>query len=349
MKKDSRIVSALLVVLALGAVASVYAWNALPTFPSQTSTELTPDMVTPAVVDQWEEELSNWGRWGPEDQRGTLNLITPEKTREAVRLVQEGITVTLAHFASLEKAIDNWNFGETEHWMVRVNPDGTVTSALDGITFGIHDGTNSHMDALCHYAKTIDGQRIVFNGYPQNLDQEGCKDLAADRMGPGYVTRAILVDMPLLKDVEWLESSTPIYASDLEEWESFAGVTVGSGDVLLVRTGRWARRATEGPWLHAREAAGLHASVLPWLRERDVALLASDAVNDVQPSGIEGRNRPVHDITQVFIGLPLVDNGYFEDAAQTAARLGRWEFMISWQITKIPGGTASPFNAVGTF
>ena len=123
--------------------------------------------------------MSNWGRWGPEDQRGTLNLITPEKTREAVRLVQEGITVSLAHFASLEKAIDNWNFGETEHWMVRVNPDGTVTSALDGISFGIHDGTNSHMDALCHYAKTIDEQRIVFNGYLQNLDRQGCKDLAS--------------------------------------------------------------------------------------------------------------------------------------------------------------------------
>ena len=168
-------------------------------------------------------------------------------------------------------------------------------------------------------------------------------------MGPGYGTCAILVDMPLLGGVDWLEESTPIYVSDLEEWERFAGVTVSSGDVLLVRGGRWAKREQEGPWSYGQTGAGLHASVLPWLKERGVAVLVGDAVNDVQPSGVQGINRPVHTMTQVFIGLPLVDNGYLEDVAREAAARRRWEFMISWRITSVPGGTASPFNAIATF
>jgi len=143
-------------------------------------------------------------------------------------------------------------------------------------------------------------------------------------MGPGYITRGILVDMPLLKGVKWLEPSTPIYVEDLEAFEKFAGIRIGAGDALIVRTGRWAKRAAEGPWAYGQGGAGLHASVLPWLKAREVSLLASDAVNDVQPSGVQGINRPVHQVTQVNIGLPLVDDAYTEDAAVEAARLKRW-------------------------
>lgn len=306
--------------------------------------------VTLEDLDEWETELSNWGRWGPDDQRGTLNLITPDKTREAASLVRRGTTVTLQHFVTEEEAMDSQTFSETRHYMTAVDPEtGEVRFALDAIEFGLHDGQLSHLDALCHYATERDGEDVIFNGYPQNLDRDGCKDLAVDRMGPGYVTRGILVDMPLLRGVEWLEPSTPIYVEDLEEWEEFAGVTIGPGDALLVRTGRWARREAEGPWAYGDRGAGLHASVLPWLEERGVAILVGDAVNDVQPSGVDGINRPVHQMTQVFIGLPLVDNGYLKDVAEEAARLERWEFMVSFQINAVPGGTASPFNALATF
>ncbi len=314
------------------------------------STQESSVLVTPATMERWETELSNWGRWGSDDQRGTLNLITPEKTRAATRLVEDGVTVTLAHFVNEEEAIDSQTFAPTKHWMTAVDPTtGAVSFALDAMSYSLHDGQLAHMDALCHYATERDGQQVIFNGYPQNLDAEGCKDLAIDRMGPGYVTRAILVDMPLLRGVDWLEPSTPIYVSDLEEWERFAGITVSSGDVLLVRAGRWAKREQEGPWSYGQTGAGLHASVLPWLKERGVAVLVGDAVNDVQPSGVQGFNRPLHTMTQVFLGLPLVDNGYLEDVAREAAARKRWEFMISWQITNVPGGTASPFNAIATF
>ena len=307
-------------------------------------------LVTPEQMARWEEELSNWGRWGAADQRGTLNLITPEKSKAAARLVEDGVSVSLAHFVSEEEAMDSQTFAPTRHWMTAVDPEtGAVRFALDALSFSLHDGMLSHMDALCHYATVRDGERVIFNGYPQDLDAQGCKDLAVDRMGPGYVTRGVLVDIPHLRGVEWLDPSTPIFISDLEAWEEYAGVTIGSGDALLVRTGRWAKREREGPWSYGRTGAGLHASVLPWLKERGVAILIGDAVNDVQPSGVEGRNRPLHDMTQVFIGLPLVDNGYLEDVAVEAAVRRRWEFMVSWQITQVPGGTASPFNALATF
>ena len=310
-------------------------------------------VVTIEQVNRWETELSNWGRWGKDDERGALNLVTPQKEVQAARLVKDGITVSLAHFADLEKAVDNFNFGPTKHEMFHNPATGKIAGALDIISFGIHDGTNSHLDALCHYRLPRDGQLLVFNGHPQDLDENGCKANAIDRMGPGIFTRGILVDMPLLKGVEFLDPGTPIYVSDLEAWEKHAHIKISSGDAVFVRTGRWARRAKLGPWNAAREAAGLHASVIPWLKQRDISLLGGDGVNDVQPSGVQGTGeaagRPIHTLMIAVIGVPLVDNAYLEDVAKEAASHKRWEFLTTVQFTRIKGGTASPFNALATF
>lgn len=343
-----RLRSAVLVFACAGAGPAA----AQQTFPVHPATQDPAVRVTLEQIERWERELSNWGRWGPGDQRGTLNLITPEKTRQAAGLVRDGVSVTLSRFVSEEEAIDSQTFAPTEHWMTSLDPaTGIPRFALDAISFSLHDGQLSHLDALCHYRtrRQVDGEWLIFNGYRQNLDADGCKDLAIDRMGSAYVTRGVLVDMPHLRGVPWLEPSTPIFVSDLEAWERYAGVRVGPGDALLVRTGRWAKREREGPWAYGQGGAGLHASVLPWLHERGVALLVGDAVNDVQPSGVEGLNRPVHQVTQVTIGLPIVDNGYLEDVAREAAARRRWEFMLSLQIPKIVGGTAAPFNAIATF
>ena len=318
-------------------------------FAVHPSTQDPSRRVTPEDLERWETELSNWGRWGSDDQIGALNLITPEKMREAASLVRDGVTVGLQIFPIGGEGMETGRFGENRHWMALINSDGTVSRAIDVIQLSLHDGLMSHMDALCHYALERDGKSVIFNGYPNNLTAAGCQDLAADRMGPGYVTRGVLVDMPLLRGVDWLEPSTPIYVEDLEAWEEFAGIKIGPGDALLVRGGRWALRDARGPWDYGEGGAGLHASVLPFLHERGVALLVSDAVNDVQPSGVEGVRRPVHTITQTVIGLPIVDNGYLEETAEVAERLQRWEFMLFWHIMQIPGGTASPFNALATF
>ena len=241
---------------------------------------------------------------------------------------------------------------EFKHWNTTVDPkSGKPQGALDAMTFAIHDGGDTHMDALCHYPveSTRGKVQLNYNGYTQELLPEGCGILSIDKMGKGYVTRGVLVDMPLLKGVEWMEARTPIFVSDLEAWEKFANVKIGSGDAVFIRTGRWARRAKTGPWNAARETPGLHASVLPWIRQRDVAVLSGEGVVDAQPSGVEGWNRPIHSIAITILGLPMVDNGYFEDVAAIAARLKRWEFMVSWATMQVPNGTAAPFTALATF
>lgn len=336
--------------------SSASAQQAAAIAPDPSTQEPAHRMTFEQVV-AMESSLSNWGRWGKDDERGTLNLVTPQKTLDAIRLIKDGVVVSLSHFAELHKEIDNFTFGDTVHtmWYGPAGPPkpGQTRGALDIITYGLHDGTNSHIDALCHYTLLRDNKVVVYNGHP-SATEEGCTANAIDRMGPGIVTRAILVDMPLLKHVEWLDPHTPIYPADLEAWEKFANVKIGSGDALLIRTGRWAMRAAKGPWPQAREAAGLHASVMPWLKTRDIALLASDAVNDVQPSGIVGGSgeaavRPVHLVSIAVMGMPLVDNGYFEDAAREAAARRRWDFFMSLQLTRLEGGTASNFNALAIF
>ncbi len=324
------------------------------TITPHASTQLPARLVTIDMLKRWEQELSNWGRWGKDDQRGMLNEISAAKTKAALALVREARTVTLQINPIKKTGSDTGTFGENLHRMARVHPvTGAIQGALDVIHLSLHDGLQSHMDALCHYQGPI-GRKpgepaVSYNGFPFTLTAAGCVEAAADRMGPGYLTRGVLVDLPLMKGVKWLEPSTPIYVEDLEAWEKFAGVRLGPGDAMIVRTGRWAKRAAEGPWNYGQQAAGLHASVLPWLKARQISLLASDAVNDVQPSGVAGINRPIHQVTQVNIGLPLVDNAYTEDAAVEAARLKRWEFLLTLQIYQLQGGTASPFNALATF
>jgi hypothetical protein len=321
--------------------------------PPDPLTQTPEHKVTPEQMKKWQKELSNWGRWGKDDERGTLNLITPEKTKAAVRLVKDGVSVSLHRFPDLTKQIDSWSFGETVHRMTNIDPKTNQPSfAIDYIGFGTHDGTSAHLDALCHYpvqGATAGEPPLVFNGHPQNLTLKGCEADATDRMGPGYITRGILVDMPLLKHVDWLPEKTPIFISDLEAWEKFANVKIGSGDALFIRTGRYARRDKTGPWNAAQLGAGLHASVLPWIHQRDIAILGGDSVPDAQPSGVEGWPRPFHDILIPMMGTPLVDNGYFEDLAREAAQRKRWEFMVSWSVLRIPGGTATPFTALATF
>jgi kynurenine formamidase len=328
-------------------------WSPPPateTFRAHPATQDAKVRVTLNDLRRWEKELSNWGRWGVNDQRGALNLITPAKSREAARLARDGVTVNLQHFVEWEPSRDNWRMAPAERWH--------TSAGLDAWSFATHEGTLTHMDALCHYwgAKDSPSTRnpgsapVIFNGYPFEVDKkDGCRNLSIDKMGNAYVTRGVLVDIPRLRGVNWLEPTTPIFVSDLEEWERYAQVRVVPGDVLLVRTGRWALRDARGPWAYDTGGAGLHASVLPWLHARGVSVLVGDAVSDVQPSGVEGINRPIHQMGMVVVGLVFVDNGYLEDVAREAAARRRWEFMVTWQTWASAGGTASPWNALATF
>jgi kynurenine formamidase len=321
------------------------------------STQSAEHRVTHDDFEKMKSTLSNWGRWGANDERGTLNLITPAKTAAAARLIRDGVPVTLATFRppgnGLKYTATNFGGGPRDY-----SKPGIMAET---ITFGTH--SVSHLDALCHYV-TQDGKPPrVYNGHPSGFSDSGCKASSVDGpMGLPFATRAILVDLPLLRGVKTLEPKTAIYTSDLEAWEKFANVKISSGDAVLVRGGRWVleaeKRKVDGKdFVYASMSPGLHITVLPWLKQRDIALLVGDGVNDVQPSGVIGGtgdapgqiDRPIHNVAQVYMGLPLVDNAYLEDVAREAAARKRWEFFITVAPTRIPGGSASPFNAMAIF
>src|SRR5260370_3921341 len=301
----------------------------------------TPTRVTREQVEKWMTEISNWGRWGKDDQRGTLNLITPEKRRQAVRLVRDGISVSLAHTLDKEKFPDNRRpIGQ----QMTLDDGG---HALDLYTIGYHGSTITHIDALCHYS--VAGK--LYNGYVREgkVNESGCGILGIENQKDGIVTRGILVDLRRLKGVPYLEPGTPVYPSDLEAWEKYARIKISSGDALFLRTGRWVRRAKLGPWNVATSAAGFDASVMPWLKQRDVALLGNDAVEDVQPSGIEGVARPIHQLAIVALGLPLIDVMDLEAVSDAAAQRHRWEFLVTLSAVPVPGGTGFPVHPIATF
>jgi len=320
----------------------VVAINALTAFASgHLPARAQPATTTNAEITRWMTELSNWGRWGKDDQRGTLNLITPEKRKQALTLVREGIAVSLAHTIDKEKAEDSPRpLGQ----QMTLDAGG---HAMDLYTIWYHGSVITHIDSLCHYS--FEGK--LYNGFDRSQIAQGpgCPNNGVEQQKDGIMTRGILVDLPLMKKVPYLEPGTPVYPSDLEAWEKFANVKIGSGDAVFLRTGRWVQRAQKGPWNVARQAAGWHASVMPWLKRRDVALLGNDAVNDVQPSGVEGNGRPIHQLAIVAMGLPLIDVMDLEAVAERAAALRRWEFLVTAAPVPVLGGTGFPLNPIATF
>ena len=307
-----------------------------------------PPTVTADMVEAWMTELSNWGRWGEKDQLGALNLITPEKRRAAAALVRDGVSVSLAHPMLKETAADNPN--PLHHTMEATGAaDSPASYAMDSYEINYHGFAHTHLDALCH----VFHQGKMYNGYDRStVGTEGCSELDIAAVQGGVFTRGVLMDFAWLAGVDYLEPGTAIYPADIEAWEAKTGITVGAGDAVLVRTGRWARRAEKGASSAALGAAGLHASVAPWLKERDVAILGSDAVSDVLPARVEGGEGfflPIHQLTIVALGIPLIDNADLEEVAQEAEARGRWEFLLTLAPMRIEGGTGSPVNPIATF
>ncbi len=157
------------------------------------------------------------------------------------------------------------------------------------------------------------------------------------------------MDIPRLKGVPYLEPDALIYPEDLDAWEKQAGVRVSSGDVVFIRTGRWARRAAKGPWDVAAHSAGLHASCARWLKLRDIAMLGSDAASDAMPSGVEGVLQPIHQLMLVAMGTPIFDNCDLEAVSAAAAQRRRWEFLLTAAPIPVVNGTGSPLNPLATF
>ena len=140
-----------------------------------------------------------------------------------------------------------------------------------------------------------------------------------------------------------------LYPEDLDAWEKKTGIKVRSGDVIFIRTGRWARRKAKGPWDIANNAAGLYATCAKWIKDRDVAMVGSDAASDVMPSGVNGVVQPIHQLLLNAMGVAIFDNCDLEAVSQAAAQRNRWEFMLTAAPLAVPGGTGSPLNPIATF
>jgi len=297
-----------------------------------------------ADVDRDMKELSNWGRWGKDDQLGAFNLITAENRKQAAHEVKEGFTVSLSHDYLTERSADN-----TIPFEHRMGPTGAALGnfVVDGYSWPSYHGyAHTHLDALCHMS--IDGK--MFNGFSKDeVDQTGAHKLSIENLKDGIVSRGVLVDIPKLKGLPYLEPEAAIYPEDLDAWEKMAHIKIGKGDIVFVRTGRWARRAEKGPWQLNGHAAGLHASCARWIKQRDIAMLGSDGVSDVMPSQVPGVLQPIHQLMLVAMGIHLFDNTDLEALAAACNQRKRWTFMISANPLAIPGGTGSPLNPIATF
>ena len=300
--------------------------------------------ITKETFDAWMQEISNWQRWGADDELGTLNLITPAKRKAAAQLVRNGVSISLSLALNTEGS--EYNPQPFEHELSTEN-FGAQSGAVDRYCIAYHGAAHSHLDGLPH----VMHEGTLYNGVSaQVLKPNGAEKLGVHNMKEGIFSRGVLVDMAWHKGVDYLEPGTPITIADLENWEAKTGVTLQSGDVLLLRTGRWQRQRVKGPVNMMKDgAAGFHASVAKWLRARDIAALGSDSGADLIPSGVEGKPVPLHELVLVGLGMPMLDNLDLETLSNEAQARERWTFLFIAAPLRVEGGTGSPVNPLAVF
>lgn len=276
--------------------------------------------------------------------RGALDTIGPEQVLAAVREVRTGRTITLAAPVSTRSGPDNAQ--PAEHRLTapaggEPGPDG-LDFARDRFAMNIHGDVDSHIDALCHviYDGTLHG------GVPaaEALSPDGSSALSIDLARDGIVGRGVLLDIPRVLGLPWLEPGTRVTAEDLSAAEARQGIRAGRGDILLVRVGHRRRREELGPWDSAVARAGLHPTAMEFLAERQVAVLGSDGNSDPAPSPVRGVAFPVHVLAVHAMGLHLLDYLRFEDLVPVCAREGRWSFLCVIAPLRLPAATGSPVN-----
>lgn len=301
------------------------------------------------------KSLSNWGRWGNDDQMGTINLITPEKRLQAIGLVKKGISVTMARPIVAEPSADAavapalFMVESGEGWnSTPGKPEASSHGATEFISMVFHGFVVTHVDSLAHIYL---GDKI-YNGQPAHevRTRGGARIESIDLLKDGVITRGVLFDFPKLKGVNYMQAGEAIFPEDLDEAEERLGVKVKSGDLLLIRTGNWERRKAEGPkdpMVHG--ASGLHAACLPWLRQRDIGMLGSDMASDVLPSGYEEFRLPVHLGVLPVMGCWILDNCNLEDLSDRCRKEERYEFMVVVNPLRLARGTGAPVNPIAIF
>jgi len=308
-----------------------------------------PTIATEADFRRAMKELSNWDRWGNDDELGAANLITPAKRKQALNLAREGLAISMAHDVAQEKAADAANI--LERVVVNVSPTGATDRYQYTGTY--HGVIHSHLDAVdCHIMS--DGKGYNGRSMEDIKTAGGCPKGNINALKDGVVTRGILFDATRLPGKAtpqgWLEPGTAIHREDLEALEKIERVKVSPGDVILLYTGRWKRRAALGPWPNATGFAGYHADVAYFLKERGVSFIGHDGPNDVSPTGFpQTVGLPIHQLALVAMGVSIFDNLDFERTAEEAKRLNRYEFLFMASPLRIDKGMGSPLNPLAIF
>jgi kynurenine formamidase len=292
--------------------------------------------------------VSRWGRWGEDDERGALHFLTPERVAAAVRLVRDGVSVTLSLPLNTHAGADNPS--PADHYMTAPGSPAVVPGPVhfikDYVGADYHNDGHTHIDALCHVAY----EGSLYNAKPEgSVTLEGAAVNSIEVLRDGLVGRGVLLDIPRLRGAPWLEPGEHVFREDLEAAEREQGVAVGEGDILLVRTGHARRLAELGPWNTPESKAGLHPTAMPFVAERGVAALGSDGNSDTAPSSTEGVGFPIHVLAINAMGVHLLDYLQLEDLRAGCERSERWEFLFAAAPLRIVGGTGSPLNPIAIF
>ncbi|MGD0497454.1 MAG: cyclase family protein [Bryobacteraceae bacterium] len=314
-------------------------------------TKTTPKHVSKAEFEKLFQAVRNWGRWGADDEKGTLNYIQPEHIRRAAALVRSGRPVSMA--IPINKVAGPDNPRPATHYMVRTfdvhSPFGEPQFATDYLASEVHGDAFTHIDALCHVAY----RGKLYNGKPVSaVTSQGpaIQDITA--YAQGIVGRGVLLDIARLRGVKWLEPGEAVTTAELEAAERAQGVRLGEGDIFLFRTGHHRRRLELGPWNHTYDGEGkegLHVETILLLHERKVAAFFPDGDGEVVPSNVEGLSSPIHALQIAAMGMVCADSLQFEELAQVCEEEKRWEFLVVAAPLRLPGGTGSLFNPIAIF
>ena len=310
--------------------------------------------ITFELFEEYYASCSNWGRWGADDQRGTLNYITPEVVRDAASLVRIGKAF------SLQLPLDGNGpqtgaFGRINpvHQMVATGSDhlaGKQTYSGDKLGFGFADDSlflflqgGTQWDALGHIFRN--GQ--MFNGFSASeVTSQGAKRGGVEHM-PTVVSRGVLLDMPRLHGKTTLEPGEAILPEHLDAACHAQGVTVKRGDVLLIRTGDMGNRRHRPGWdgYSAGDAPGLSLLTAPWLYQKQVAAIAMDTWGaEVRPNELPGTFQPLHLILIVSMGLLIGEIWDLDALAEDCAADGQYDFLFVGPPLMVPGAVGSPLN-----
>jgi kynurenine formamidase len=299
-----------------------------------------PDWTPPTQdrVDGYFKELNNWGRWGDSDQRGTVNLVTAAKREAALKLVRTGRTVSLARDIGPQPAL-------MYHATFPSNRE-RADVVLDRFDLVYHGFTITHIDALCHVA--WDGQ--LYNGRPfmQSLTAAGATWCPIDPLFDGITSRGVLLDVAAGRPDGYVAVGQPVTPRELDAVAARAGVRIEPGDVVVVRSGDEVFRRAHPDWVpRVSPHPGLHLSCLEWFREKDIAAISWDMM-DERPIGYAGFGMGVH-LAIPFLGLALVDNTNPERLAAACREEGRYEFLFTATPIRLVGSTGAPAHPLAIF